>query len=182
MGFQPCILAILGTAATEHGMESRSASDQERLVCRLTFVIRILADPAVALRHLPPFVVRRQSPSISQCLTSPLRRLPRVQTAIPAAIPFGIFVAVGRDGPDVEIVRRPLFAVGHPNGGMHRAGRCPVLREPERHAERDGCGQHTNRPGPVRSASHERHPPRAEPLYMRRLRPVTRIKWKDYSA
>ena len=28
-------------------------------------IIRILADPAVVLRHLPPFVVRRQSPSIT---------------------------------------------------------------------------------------------------------------------
>jgi hypothetical protein len=59
MGFQPCILAILGAAATEHGVEPRAASFQERLVGRFTAVGRILTEPTVAPGHLPPFVVRR---------------------------------------------------------------------------------------------------------------------------
>jgi hypothetical protein len=48
MGFQSCILAIIGAAAAEQAIESRAASGKERLVRRLTSVIRILAD-AVAL-------------------------------------------------------------------------------------------------------------------------------------
>ena len=66
MRFQSCILAIIGAATAEHGIESRAASGQERLVRRFTLVIRILADSTIVLRHLPPFVVGRQSPSISQ--------------------------------------------------------------------------------------------------------------------
>src|SRR5262249_17755461 len=59
MSCQPRILAIFGAAAAEQGIESRAASAQERLVRGFTAVIRILKDSAVALRHLPPFVLRR---------------------------------------------------------------------------------------------------------------------------
>jgi hypothetical protein len=38
------------------------------------------------------------------------------------AIQFRIFVTVGRVSVDVQIVRRPLFAVRHPLGGIDRAG------------------------------------------------------------
>jgi ornithine cyclodeaminase/alanine dehydrogenase-like protein (mu-crystallin family) len=60
------ILAVLGAAAAEQRMKSRAASGHERLRCRFTIVLRILADAAVGLRHLPPFIVRRQSPSVSE--------------------------------------------------------------------------------------------------------------------
>jgi hypothetical protein len=42
---QSCILATIGTATAEQGIESRVASGQERLVHRCTPVIRFLADP-----------------------------------------------------------------------------------------------------------------------------------------
>src|SRR6267378_1627333 len=66
VGFQSRILAVLGAAAAEQRMKSRAASGHERLVCRFTLVLRILADPAVGLGQLPPFIVRRQSPPVSQ--------------------------------------------------------------------------------------------------------------------
>src|SRR5882757_4930378 len=58
MGFQSCILAIIGAATAEQRIESRTASGQQRLVRRFPLVIRILADATVVLRHLPPFVIR----------------------------------------------------------------------------------------------------------------------------
>lgn len=57
MGIQPCILAIIGAAATQQSVKSRGALAQERLVRCLTAIIRILADPTVALRQLPPFFI-----------------------------------------------------------------------------------------------------------------------------
>src|SRR6266496_2343045 len=66
VGFQSSILAVLGAAAAEQRLKSRAASSHERLVCRFTLVLRILANPAVGLGQLPPFIVRRQSPPVSQ--------------------------------------------------------------------------------------------------------------------
>src|SRR3954471_10449757 len=66
VSFQSRILAVLGAAAAEQRLKSRGASGHERVVCRFTLILRILADAAVRLRHLPPFIVRRQSPSVSK--------------------------------------------------------------------------------------------------------------------
>jgi len=59
VGVQPSVLAIIGPAATQYGIEARSASAHERLERRMTDVIRILTDTTEALRHLPPVIVSR---------------------------------------------------------------------------------------------------------------------------
>src|SRR5690348_6950128 len=66
MGFQSSILAVLRAAAAEQCLKSRAASGHERLVCRFSLVLGILAYPAVGLGQLTPFIVRRQSPPASQ--------------------------------------------------------------------------------------------------------------------
>ncbi len=144
------------------------------------------------LRHLPPFIVRRQSPTVSQYLTCAPRRLPRVETAIKAAIPFRTLVAIGRHSVDVQIARCPLLSVRHPPG-RNRAGWSPVLRKkamqravnkPERDAQRVEYSRSPNRPCLVVKNTHERPPrgpdyssldacresPAAKPA--RRIRPV----------
>src|SRR5688572_28823708 len=80
------------------------------------------------LRHLTPFVVGRQPPSISYRLTSSLRRFPRIQTAIFDAVRLRVAVTVGRRRVDVQIGRHPLFAVRHPFGRSDRAGQVLVFR------------------------------------------------------
>jgi hypothetical protein len=181
MGVQPCILAaILGPAATEHGIESRASSDQERLVRRFTTVRRgIRTDPTVLLRQLPPLVIRRQSPPMSQGLTSSPGRLPRVQAAILPAIRFRVIVAVRRDDLlEVQIVSRPLFAVRHPLGGGGGGMRHHLVlpgngagannSQPKHDWHRDNTN--SNRPAsPVRnSSSHEPPSTPHERFYIQR--------------
>jgi hypothetical protein len=86
VGRQPFVPTIGHARTPEHSIEPRAAPDEERLVRRRAAVGRILKDPTVVLRHLPPFVVGGQPPARSQRLTSSLRRLPHVQTAILTAI------------------------------------------------------------------------------------------------
>ena len=77
-----------------------------------------------------------------QRLTDSLCRLPGVQAAIPVAIQVRIFVAIRRHRVDVQIVRRPSFAVRHHAAGCFLSLRCKALRQnterPERQIHRDG--------------------------------------------
>ncbi len=128
MGVQACILAIGRAAATGHGIESRAASNHERIVRAFAAIIRIVTHSTVVFRHLPPLLIRRQSPSTSQRLTSSPRCFPTVQASIPLAIRFRIVEAIGRNSIDVQIACRPLLTVRHPLEGIHRGGSSLILR------------------------------------------------------
>jgi hypothetical protein len=80
------------------------------------------ASPVAAIRRSSAIAIRRR------VITAPLRRVPRVQTAISAAIQVRVFVTMGPVSVDVQILRRPFLTVRHPFEGIHRAGRCLVLR------------------------------------------------------
>src|SRR5262245_58600018 len=131
-------MAVFRAVATQQRVEPRGATTHERRVRGVTRVVRIFTDTAVVCCQLAPVVVRREPPSISQRLTRPVRRVPRVETAILTAVVLRVVVAEGRLRVDVQILRRPLFAVGHPPGGISPARFAGGTKARECDAQRHG--------------------------------------------
>src|SRR5688572_17895457 len=108
MRVEPCVLTILvGASAAVHGVEAGSAAGHERRVSRLTEVRRLLPDSAKVAAELPPLLVGGQPPAGTERATRPLRRLPRVQPAVLAAILLRVVIAVGTVGAHVQVLGHP---------------------------------------------------------------------------
>src|SRR6185295_144219 len=115
VGVQPRVLAAVGRAATaEKRVEARAAAAEERLERAFTGTgNHLVTNASVALRHLAPVVLGRQSPSVAERLTSALCRFPRVQATPSTTVPFHIAIAIGVRSLEVQILGHPTFAVRH---------------------------------------------------------------------
>lgn len=107
------VLAVLGAASAEHGLEPRTSAGDERIVCGPPLVGGLLPQPAVSRGQPPPLVVGRQPPAVPERRAGSLRRRPRVQPAVTPAIRLGVVVA----GPTAR--RRPR------DSASSRCGRPP---------------------------------------------------------